>query len=98
MDLDRADPATLSVRDEAALAPRERERLGRRPTLDNCAHFARHSTKHTQLFFVKIYRGARLEQPGREIIQVTPPRVPLVRGQIRRVDHVPDAAVRQQLA
>ena len=57
MDPNRADPATLSVRDEAALAPRERERLGRRPTLDNCAHFARHSTKHTQLFFVKIYRG-----------------------------------------
>ena len=58
MDLDRAEPATLSVLDEAALTPRERERLGRRPTLDNFAHFARHSTKHTQLFFVKIYRGA----------------------------------------
>jgi hypothetical protein len=55
--LGRPDPVALDIRDEAGLTSRERDSLGCRPTLDNFAHYARHSTDRTRLFFVKVYRG-----------------------------------------
>lgn len=47
----------LTVRDESTLTPKERDALGRKPTLDNFAHYAKYSTPKTRLFFAKVYRG-----------------------------------------
>ena len=47
----------MTVRDDIVLTSQERDALGNKSTLDNFAHFAKHSTPQTQLFFSKVYRG-----------------------------------------
>jgi hypothetical protein len=54
------DASALTVRDEIALTPEERTALGNPSPLDNFAHYAKHATARTQLFFAKVYQGDRL--------------------------------------